>query len=297
MEVVRRQLNRSFSPLEGTARLLASKSPSDLSAIETPRELPEIAPVIQAFNTLMAKVGGLIRQERRFADDAAHALRTPFSSLKVLVTNVVRAPTENARSEALSMMAGVIDQSSGVVEQLLRLARIDQQPEGLDLREAIDLTTLAQGVVDEFKTLAEERSITIRRTGAGKGVWVKGNHGILSLALRTLVENAISFVSAEGIVLVEVVDESRSGFAMMRVHDDGPGIEMDLQDRVLSLFFKTDRGDSGNAGLGLPLVARVAQIHQGIAYVGVSPLLGGAMAVIRLPSPTAITNALPVTAA
>ena len=91
MGIVKRQLNRSFAPLETTAKLLASKSPDDLSVLETPTELPEIAPVIEAFNSLMVRVEHSMRQERRFANDAAHALRTPLSSLKILMGNVQRA--------------------------------------------------------------------------------------------------------------------------------------------------------------------------------------------------------------
>lgn len=283
MALVRHQLNRSFAPLETTARLLASKSSDDLSAIDTPSELPEIAPVIDAFNKLMTRVDRSVRQERRFADDAAHALRTPLSSLKVLVSNAQRAPDESARSEALDIMDGVIERSAALVDQLLRLARIDRQPSGINLLETIDLTLVAQAIVDEFTPLASKRGLTVRRTGVTQGVWVKGNQSTLSVALRSLVENAVSFVPQYGTILVEVVHERASGIAMLRVHDDGPGVEKDLQDRVFSLFFKTDRSDSANAGLGLPLVARIAQIHHGLAYVSVSTLLGGAMAVIRFP--------------
>lgn len=281
--LVRHQLNRSFAPLEATARLLATKSTDDLSAIETPRELPEIAPVIDAFNKLMTRVDRSVRQERRFADDAAHALRTPLSSLKILVTNVQRAVDEGARREALGMMDGVIERSAALVDQLLRLARIDRQPSGINLMETIDLTQMAQAIVDEFTPLATKRGLTVRRAGLNRAVWVRGNQSTLSVALRSLVENAVSFVPQFGTILVEVIHEHASGIAMLRVHDDGPGVERDLQDRVFSLFFKADRSDSANAGLGLPLVARIAQIHHGMAYVGVSPLLGGAMAVIRFP--------------
>lgn len=285
MSLVRLQLDRSFRPLEATARLLADKSTDDLSAIGTPEELPEIAPVIDAFNKLMTRVDRSMRQERRFADDAAHALRTPLTSLKILVGNLQRAPDDAARGEALGMINGVIERSSAHVNQLLRLARIDREPNAIDLHERIDLVALAQAVIDEFAALAAERSLYIRRSGSAKSIWIRGNEGTLSLALRSMVENAVSFVQRYGTVLVEVVLDPASDSALLRVHDDGPGVENDLQDRVFSLFFKADRSDTAHAGLGLPLVARIAQIHKGLAYVGVSTLLGGAMAVIRLPWP------------
>jgi two-component system, OmpR family, sensor histidine kinase QseC len=285
MSLVRRQLDRSFRPLEATARLLADKSTDDLSAIGTPKELPEIAPVIDAFNKLMTRVDRSMRQERRFADDAAHALRTPLTSLKILVGNLQRAPTEGARHETLGMINGVIERSSAHVNQLLRLARIDREPNAIDLHERIDLVALAQAVIDEFAALAAERSLYLRRSGSAKSVWIRGNQGTLSLALRSMVENAVSFVQRYGTVLVEVVLDPASNSALLRVHDDGPGVENDLQDRVFSLFFKADRDDTAHAGLGLPLVARIAQIHRGLAYVGVSTLLGGAMAVVRIPCP------------
>ncbi|MEO8310608.1 MAG: ATP-binding protein [Caldimonas sp.] len=281
--LVRRQLERSFSPLESTARQLADKTTGDLSAIQTPTELPEIGPVIEAFNGLMSRVDRSNRQERRFATDAAHALRTPFSSLKILVRNLQLAKDETERAEALGSMDAVIRRSSELVNQLLRLARFDREPHAVDLSEKIDLVRLAEIVIDEFSPMASERGLFIRRTGALQSLWVSGNRGTLAVALRSIVENAALFAPRYGTVLVEVVHDPISGVGLLRVHDDGPGVERDLQDRMFSLFFKVDRRDSANAGLGLPLVARIAQIHGGLAYVSASSILGGAMAVIRLP--------------
>jgi signal transduction histidine kinase len=285
--LVRRQLNRSFSPLESTARLLAEKSTADMSPIATPPGLPEIAPVIEAFNKLMGRVDRAQRQERRFGNDAAHALRTPLSSLKVLLRNLRVVQDEKSRQEALGLMEAVVQRSSELVDQLLRLARFDCEPEAVDLSQRIDLAELASTVIKELVPLAAEGKLLVRGSGAPRNVWVSGNRAMLAVALRALVENAVSFAPRYGTVLVELVHEEKAQFAMLCVHDDGPGVERDLQDRVFSLFFKVDRSDPAHAGLGLPLVARIAQIHGGIAYVGVSATLGGAMAVIRLPCRTA----------
>jgi signal transduction histidine kinase len=284
--LVRRQLDRSFALVESTAHRLATKATGDLSAIEAPTELPEIAPVIEAFNGLMSRVDRSNRQERRFANDAAHALRTPLSSLKILVRNLHVAKDETERAEALGSMDAVIRRSSELVNQLLTLARFDREPNAVDLSEMVDLVRLAETVIEEFSPMAAERGLFIRRTGAIQDLWVPGNRGTLAVALRSIIENAVSFAPRYGTVLVEVVHDAMTGVAQLRVHDDGPGVERDLQDRMLSLFFKVDRQDAANAGLGLPLVARIAQIHGGLAYVGVSSMLGGAMAVIRLPCPS-----------
>jgi signal transduction histidine kinase len=291
--LVRRQLDRSFSPLESTARLLAEKTPADLSAIASPRELPEIAPMIEAFNKLMSRVDRSHRQERRFADDAAHALRTPLSSLRLLVGNLRVAGDGPARSEALGLMDTVIQRSSEVVDQLLRLARFDCEPSAVDLSERVELAELAKAVIEDCAPMAAERKLLVRAAGAPGSVWVSGNRAMLAVALRSIVENALSFAPEYGTVLVEVVHDRAAAAAMVRVHDDGPGVERDLQDRVFSLFFKVDRSDSTHPGLGLPLVARIAQIHGGLAYLGVSAMLGGAMAVVRLPCPSAPADSPP----
>lgn len=297
MGIVKRQLNRSFAPLETTAKLLASKSPDDLSVLETPTELPEIAPVIEAFNSLMVRVEHSMRQERRFANDAAHALRTPLSSLKILMGNVQRATEPSVRNEAFGMIETVVERSSLLVNQLLLLARFDRDPGAVDLSEMIDLVTLAQEVAAEFAPIAEERGVFIRALGVTQGIRVCGNRTALLMAVRSLVENAVSFITPAGTVIVEVMRDRESNAAMLRVHDDGPGVGRDLETRVFSLFFKGDRSDSPNAGLGLPLVSRIAKIHNGVAYLGVSTLLGGAMAVIRLSCAAAKADALPTATA
>lgn len=283
MILVRRQLNRSFAPLEATAMSLATKSANDLSAIDPPRELPEVGPIFEEFNKLMTRVDRSVRQERRYANDAAHALRTPLSSLKILLTNVQTAPDDDERSETLAVMDGVIDRSARLIDQLLRLARVDRDPEGIDLEESVDLTQLAQVVIHDVSPLASRRDLSVKRVGSTQGVWVRGNREILGLALRSLVENAVSFVDHNGIVLVEVMHEARSNLAWVRVHDDGPGVESKLWDDDGSATVTGVRSGSAHAGLGLPIVARVAEIHGGSAYIGASALLGGAMAAIGLP--------------
>lgn len=280
--LVQGQLKRSLAPLNATALSLATKSANDLSAIDPPRELPEVGLVFEEFNKFMTRVHRSVRQERRYANDAAHALRTPLSSLKILLTNVHTAPDDDERSETLAVMDDVIDRSARLVDQLLRLARIDRDPDGIDLEECVDLTQLAQVVIHDVSPLASRQDLMVKQVGATRDVWVRGNREILGLALSSLVENAVSFVEPNGIIVVEIVHESRSNLAWVRVHDDGPGVESKRRDEDCPATVTAMRPGSAHAQLGLPIVARVAEIHGGSAYIGASALLGG-MAAIGLP--------------
>lgn len=284
MGLVRRQLGRSFAPLDTTAQVLAGKSPADLSAVPTPLELPELGPVIDAFNHLMARVDRSMRQEQRFANDAAHAFRTPLQSLKILTRNLRVASSSDQKREALDMIDQVVDKSSRLVDQLLQLARLDYQPDGLVMTDMVDLVVLAESVTAEIAALPSCSGAAIEVVARDRDVRVRGNADMLRLAVRNLVENAVSFAAPEGKVLIEVERDAIDNSAMVRVHDNGYGVPAPLRPRIFSLFFTVPRSGSVNAGLGLPLVARVLHTHSGSAHIDDSPLLGGAMAWIRLPA-------------
>jgi signal transduction histidine kinase len=107
-------------------------------------------------------------------------------------------------------------------------------------------------------------------SGSDASVWVNGNPEMLSRAIRNLVENAINY-SPPG-TTVEIVVES-SG--MVRVLDEGPGIKEDERELIFQRFWRRDRRRTGNAGLGLSIVQRIADTHAATISVENRPT-GGA---------------------
>ena len=114
------------------------------------------------------------------------------------------------------------------------------------------------------------RRMSCARRGSDASVWVNGNPEMLSRAIRNLVENAINY-SPPG-TTVEIVIESNG---MVRVLDEGPGIKEDECELIFQRFWRRDRRRTGNAGLGLSIVQRIADTHAAIISVENRPT-GGA---------------------
>jgi signal transduction histidine kinase len=104
--------------------------------------------------------------------------------------------------------------------------------------------------------LALAKGKNIALSGSDAPVWVNGNPEMLSRAIRNLVENAINYAPPG--TTVEIVVES-SG--MVRVLDEGPGIKEEERKLIFQRFWRRDRRRTGNAGLGLSIVQRIADTH------------------------------------
>jgi signal transduction histidine kinase len=106
--------------------------------------------------------------------------------------------------------------------------------------------------------LAVDSAKTISLGGAEGPVWVRGHSEALFRAVRNLVENAIRHTPKGGSIAVEVTADGA-----VRVLDDGPGIAESERESIFRRFWRRDRRESGGRGLGLAIVARVAETHGG----------------------------------
>jgi len=155
-----------------------------------------------------------------------------------------------------------------IVSQLLDIAELDTF--SIDPLEKADLRAICAEVAEFAAPLALAKGKDIALSGSDASVWVNGNPEMLSRAIRNLVENAINY-SPPG-TTVEIVVESNG---MVRVLDEGPGIKEDERELIFQRFWRRDRRRTGNAGLGLSIVQRIADTHAATISVENRPT-GGA---------------------
>jgi len=117
---------------------------------------------------------------------------------------------------------------------------------------------------------------TIALTGATGPVWVHGNAEALFRAVRNLVENSIRHTPAGVSIEVELTEDG-----VVRVADDGPGVPESDREAIFRRFWRRDRGSTEGRGLGLAIVSRVAEAHDGSITVEDRPG-GGAVFTLRL---------------
>jgi len=253
---------RALRPLLNASEMAKKINPNRTDVRLPPEEIPkEILPLVQAVNQALDRLEAGFRMQREFTADAAHELRTPLTILRSRVDTLADRGVSKALHQDIEGMARIIS-------QLLDIAELESF--SIDPHEKADLRTICAEVAEFAAPLALAKGKNIALSGSDAPVWVNGNPEMLSRAIRNLVENAINYAPPG--TTVEIVVES-SG--MVRVLDEGPGIKEEERKLIFQRFWRRDRRRTGNAGLGLSIVQRIADTHAATISVENRPT-GGA---------------------
>jgi signal transduction histidine kinase len=253
---------RALRPLLNASEMAKKINPNRTDVRLPPEEIPkEILPLVQAVNQALDRLEAGFRMQREFTADAAHELRTPLAILRSRVDTLADRGVSKALHQDIEGMARIIS-------QLLDIAELESF--SIDPHEKADLRTICAEVAEFAAPLALAKGKNIALSGSDAPVWVNGNSEMLSRAIRNLVENAINYAPPG--TTVEIVVES-SG--MVRVLDEGPGIREEERKLIFQRFWRRDRRRTGNAGLGLSIVQRIADTHAATISVENRPT-GGA---------------------
>ncbi len=267
---------RALSPLQRVAADVRERDVQSLQPLPTARLPDEVAPLVQALNALLQRLGASLDKERAFVADAAHELRSPLTALKLQLQLLRRASDEAGRAAAVAGLATGIDRAARLVEQLLTLARSEPgAPPGA--MESVDLSELARQALVDTHAYALARGSELR-LDAAQPVVIAGERNALSSALRNLVDNALRY-SPPG-ARVELRVWSENGAALLRVDDSGPGIPPGDRARVFDRFYRRAAGGEEGTGLGLAIVRSVAERHGAELTLGDSPA-GGLRVTLR----------------
>lgn len=242
---------RGLQPLNAVAHQIATREPARLQAL-TPTEAPEeIRPLVESLNGLFARVEHTLDNERRFTADAAHELRTPLAALTIQAQVALRAQDNAERTHAIEQLQTGAQRATHLVNQLLTLARIDPDT-GLDLA-AVALDRLAEEACAAHGTTALDKNIHLGLET--RPTAILGNADMLRILLRNLIDNAIHYTPAGGQVAVKVANN------VLTITDTGPGIPAHEREQVFRRFYRLAEQSIEGSGLGLSIVARIAQLH------------------------------------
>lgn len=253
-------VGRGLRPLREIAGEVRSRDANTLAPLAL-REMPdEIAPLSDALNQLLARLAQAIDTQRAFVADAAHALRTPLAALQLQAQLVERADSATARQEAVSQLRDGLERLTHLVAQLLTLAR--QEPGAAPPpHEPVDLRALAAEVVAEMSQAAIDRDIDLGVDSPDDHARVWGDADALRILLTNLIDNALHYIPRGGRVDVRVARLPEPGGVVLEVADNGPGIPEAERARVFDRFYRVPDAPTGGSGLGLSIVAEIAQSH------------------------------------
>lgn len=244
----------------------------------------EIRRLIQSINDMLAALRDSRRAQRLLAEDAAHELKTPLTSLRLNVELLIRldrrgtldsALPAESRTRLLNDLGAQVAELSTLAAELTDLARGDVSDESTELLDLADVVVAAA-------TRARSRVPDIEVALDVTSVWVSGRPAALQRAVLNLIDNAGKWSPADQPVQVRLRAEGAS--AVLEVNDAGPGIDAADLPRVFDRFYRADSARAlPGSGLGLSIVQRVVDAHGGRATVARSAR-GGALLRVDLPA-------------
>jgi two-component system, OmpR family, sensor histidine kinase QseC len=243
-------------PLNKLQQSVAAKQAEQLSEITLKQPL-ELQPIQTAINQLIERVRHYIQQEKRFAADAAHELRTPLSILQLHAQNLQQARQPEEVQEATTAIINGSKRMTHLVNQLLTLSRLERVQ---DLhRTSMPLMTVLQDAMSHMPlNLLEKVSWDLN---IAPELTLNGDAVLLQSALRNVLENASKYSTDNGSVVI-VAELAESAWLTLSVRNQS-AVVPDPQ-RMGNRFFRHQSHQHiEGSGLGLSIVQRIAELHGG----------------------------------
>ena len=266
-------------PVEEMAEAAEQITVGDLARrVEPPNPSTEAGRLGSAFNAMLDRIQEAFRAReasenkvRRFAADASHELRTPLTSIRGYAELYRAGALTNNEDlqDAMSRIESEAERMGSLVEELLQLARLDQEQE-MEFTD-VNLGDVATDAVNDARAVEPDRPINLRVEG-DEPIVVRGNDPALRQVLANLLGNVRAHTPADTAATVTV---SRNGSsALVAVADEGPGMPEDVAQHVFERFFRADASRTraaGGSGLGLSIVESIARAHGGETSVASAP--------------------------
>ncbi|MEM4723941.1 MAG: ATP-binding protein [Candidatus Hadarchaeum sp.] len=206
----------------------------------------------------------LERMKSSFLSVVSHELKTPLHSIKGFVDIILMGKTQ------VDFLTTVRDQTTrlqSLIDDLLEFSRLESGQIKLRLTE-VSLAEVTKAVVDKLKPLAERGQIQlINRVGADIPL-IEADYMRIEQVLTNLVDNAIKFTPASGVVTITAKDLGTE--VQVAVSDTGIGIPASEQERIFERFYQVDSGPARHyrgTGLGLTICKHIVEYHRGRIWV------------------------------
>ncbi len=250
-------LKRSFKPLYKTIETADSISEAkDLKGrIDTKDSNKEFNDLRNSYNKMLGRLEASFDREKRFVSDASHELRTPISIIQGACEYSIRyEDTYEEKVETIAIISRQSNKISRLISQLLNITRLDRDDVKLDFKNS-DLSELVNSICKDYEVTCKVED----------GLTAHIDETLISVLISNLIENAVKYGNGQE-VIVEAY--GRDDEIIIKVEDNGIGIGEEDLHKIWDRFYQVDLSRNNNsAGLGLSMVKRIAEIHQGYLTV------------------------------
>lgn len=272
-------LRQALRPLLDLKHQVASRNPEAAEPLVGTGVPTEVQPLVDALNRLFERMAWLIESERRFTADAAHELRTPLAGIRMQAQVAQGADDADERNQALAATLQGCDRAARLVDQLLQLARLENQADVTNHRAHVP--TWVRTLTADLAPVAARRGQQVQvncdeapHADLPATAWCPVPEGLLGILLRNLLDNALRY-SPDGATVRVDCGQWPDGRSYLCVDDSGPGMQPDDIRRLGERFFRVVGTHQPGSGLGWSIVMRIARLYGLSVEAARSPTLGG----------------------
>jgi len=255
---------RGLRPLGEMTRSLERTGPTHLNERVAQTGWPrELQPLAVAFDDMLDRLEASFTRLSQFSADLAHELRTPIANIlgEAQVT-LTRERTADEYREVIESVIAECERLSGIVDNLLFVARVDAARESVERKE-FDGRAALEKIATFYRTIAEDRHIAIHCGGEGE---IYGDPVLFGRAVSNLVDNALRSTPDGG--TIQILIAVNGAHSEVVVRDNGRGVSPEHLPRLFDRFYRVDSSRSSDgAGLGLALVKSIVDLHGGSAKI------------------------------
>jgi signal transduction histidine kinase len=259
--LVSRNVSRSMAALTDVVERVRNGEQGVRAPVRGTRD--EFDELSQGVNDMLDRLERSMAGHKHAGDAIAHDLRSPLTRLRARLeaayidVEAGKGDAEEALAQALTDTDGVL-KTFGAVLSIARLQAAGQAPDPT----LFDPAELGADIAELYEPTCEDKNIDFAAEFS-RDMSVRGNREFLAQALANILDNAVKYTPAGGAIMLRVRRRS-SGEIEFSVTDTGPGVPEADRERVIQRFVRLEnsRNEPG-AGLGLSLVAAVAEAHGG----------------------------------
>ena len=268
-----RPLLKDINVISDGAQRFAADYREPLSTADQTTELTGLA---KNLDEMAARLSGVLRSQKELIAALSHEMRTPLARIRFALAVIGNRDDEELQQK-LGAMNDDVQEIDDLIASMLNYARLDHPDIKMHL-QAVPASAWLEQILNKSRTDAVR--IEGHTENAPDKVWMDPR--LMELAVSNLLVNASQYAKQN--VRCSLTQEADD--YVLSVEDDGQGIPEGARDKVFKAFTRIDDSrnrETGGYGLGLAVVARVAELHGGIASVDSSPSLGGAYFSISWP--------------
>lgn len=243
--------------------------------VEVPPTRDEISDLAATMNRMLERLQASDRSQRQLVSDVSHELRSPIASLAAALEVIRNEGAAAAWPDLGPVIESENSRMARLVDDLLTLAKADDMPRQLNLRQ-VDIDDLLHAEAAILRAKSAHRV-----AARAEPVQVRCDPDRIGQVVRNLLDNAARHARSR----IELSSARDADDVVITVTNDGPPIPEQHRDRVFDRFTRLDDSrsrDSGNAGLGLAIVREIVLAHGGQVSTGANQF-GECVFVVRLP--------------